>query len=194
MSSDTDRTEKHNLIQIWAQNMQIRIFLLTSKTALNTSGTSSAQYFPSQSSEERKKPSFIYFIGYVMYLHIKYYPISLLCHALFPPPQIQWRWSSSHLPNPPQHPGIPLHWGNEPSECQTMQFSATYVTGAICPFTCIFFVWWFSLWELWGVWFVDAVLTMGLHTPSSVSVFFYSSIGVPVLHPMIICEHFHLYQ
>jgi hypothetical protein len=35
---------------------------------------------------------------------------------------------------------------------------------------CVFFGWWFSPWELWGVWLVDiVVLPMGLHTLSLLS-------------------------
>ena len=36
---------------------------------------------------------------------------------------------------------------------------------------CVLFGWWFSPWELWGVWLVDiVVLPMGLQTPSAPSV------------------------
>jgi hypothetical protein len=52
---------------------------------------------------------------------------------------------------------------------QTMRSSATYAPGAMGPSMCA--LWWFSPWELWGVWLVDIVfLPMGLWTPSSPSV------------------------
>jgi hypothetical protein len=35
---------------------------------------------------------------------------------------------------------------------------------------CVLFGWWFSPWELWGVWLADVVLSMGLQTPSAPSV------------------------
>jgi hypothetical protein len=36
---------------------------------------------------------------------------------------------------------------------------------------CVLFGWWFSAWDLWGVWLVDiAVLPMGMQTPSAPSV------------------------
>jgi hypothetical protein len=35
---------------------------------------------------------------------------------------------------------------------------------------CVLFRWWFSLWELWGIWLVDiVVLAMGLQTHSAPS-------------------------
>ena len=59
---------------------------------------------------------------------------------------------------------LPSHW------CHIRWSSDTYLAEPLnCP--CILFVWWFSLWELWGVWLVDiVVLPMGLQTPSSPSV------------------------
>jgi hypothetical protein len=35
---------------------------------------------------------------------------------------------------------------------------------------CILFGWWFRSWELWGVWLVDIVLSVGLQIPSAPSV------------------------
>jgi hypothetical protein len=36
---------------------------------------------------------------------------------------------------------------------------------------CVLFGWWFSPWELWGIWLVDIVgPPMGLQTPSATSV------------------------
>ena len=36
---------------------------------------------------------------------------------------------------------------------------------------CVLLGWWFSPWELWGIWLVDiVVLPMGLQTPSALSV------------------------
>jgi hypothetical protein len=38
-------------------------------------------------------------------------------------------------------------------------------------FLCVLFDWWFSSWELWGIWLVDTVLhPMVLQTPSAPSV------------------------
>jgi hypothetical protein len=40
-----------------------------------------------------------------------------------------------------------------------------------CVPPCIIFGWWFSSWELWGVWLVDIVVPpVGLQTPSAPSV------------------------
>jgi hypothetical protein len=55
---------------------------------------------------------------------------------------------------------------------------------------CVLFGWWFSLWELWGVWLLYIVFPMGLQTPLPSP---NSSIGVPMLSPMVGCEHPHLY-
>jgi hypothetical protein len=57
---------------------------------------------------------------------------------------------------------------------------------------CVFFGWWFNLWELWGVWLVDiVVLPVGLQNPfSSFSPFSNSPVGVLVLSPMVDWEIF----
>jgi hypothetical protein len=58
--------------------------------------------------------------------------------------------------------GLSSHW------CPTRQSSATYVAGPwVLP--SVLFGWWFSSWELWGIWLVDIVLPMGLQTPSAPS-------------------------
>ena len=55
--------------------------------------------------------------------------------------------------------------------------------------------WWFSSWELLGVWLVDTVvLPTGLQTPETFSVFSPNSFfGFPGLSLMVDCEHSHLY-
>ena len=43
---------------------------------------------------------------------------------------------------------------------------------------CVLFGWWFSLWELWGFWFVDiVVLPMGLQTPTTLDFYNESNAG-----------------
>jgi hypothetical protein len=60
---------------------------------------------------------------------------------------------------------------------------------------CVLFGWWFSPWELWGVWFVDiAVPPMGPQTPSASSVPSPTPpSGTPVLSPMVGFGHVPLY-
>jgi hypothetical protein len=59
---------------------------------------------------------------------------------------------------------------------------------------CVLFGWWFSPWELWGVWLIDIfVLPVGLQTPSAPSVLSLSpALGVPMLSQMVGCKHLHL--
>jgi hypothetical protein len=60
---------------------------------------------------------------------------------------------------------------------------------------CVLFDWWFRPWELWGIWLVDTVvLSMAFQTPSAPSALsLNSSIGDPVLSPMVAYEHLPLY-
>ena len=58
--------------------------------------------------------------------------------------------------------GLPSYW------CQIRLSSATYVFSVMDPSMYTF--WWFSLWELWMVQFVDIVLPIGLQFPSAPSV------------------------
>ena len=46
---------------------------------------------------------------------------------------------------------------------------------------CVLFGWWFSPWEIWGVWLVGTVvLPMGLQTPSALSILFLNPpLGTP---------------
>jgi hypothetical protein len=85
-----------------------------------------------------------------------------LCH----PPS---HWSLTHpllLPCP----GIPLHWGIEPSQSQVPLLSLMSHKTILC-YICswlleFLFGWWFSPWELWGYWLVHIVVPpMGLQTP-----------------------------
>jgi hypothetical protein len=53
----------------------------------------------------------------------------------------------------------------------TLDASDTYAAGAMGPSMYILYSWWFSPWELWGVWLVDIIaFPMGLQTPSDPSV------------------------
>ena len=125
---------------------------------------------------------FFFLIGYFMYLHFKFYPLSwfpfwnpLLSFSL---PLLLRRGvpSPTHSLLPPC-PGIRLYWGIEPSQDQgppidARQCRPLYIFGWSHGFPpCVLFGWWLSLWELWGVWLVDfVVLPMGLETPSAPSV------------------------
>ena len=64
-----------------------------------------------------------FFTGYFIYLHFKCYPLFLVSpqespYPIAPPPDslrvFPHPLTHSHLP----HPGIPLHWGIEPSQDQ----------------------------------------------------------------------------
>ena len=60
--------------------------------------------------------------------------------------------------------GLPSQW------CQIRYSSVTYPAGAMGT-PCVLFGWWFSPWELWGVWLVGiVVLPMGMQSPSAPSV------------------------
>jgi hypothetical protein len=80
-----------------------------------------------------------------------------------------------HLPLPSFHPGIPLHWGIEPTKAQgplLPLMSNKAILCHICSWSqCVLFGWWYSPWELQEVWPVDIVAPpMGLQTPSAPSV------------------------
>lgn len=70
-----------------------------------------------------------------MHLHYKCYPLSRSPPSL-PSPLPLLLWGCSHAQLSSQYPGIPLHWGNEPSQDQgflllLMPENATYAAGAI---------------------------------------------------------------
>jgi hypothetical protein len=84
---------------------------------------------------------------------------------------------------PPAHPllpqcsSIPLPW--EPPQNQGAPLPVMPDKAILCYIcswsqwvpTSILSDWWFSPWELWGVWLVDIVLPLGLQTSSAASVF-----------------------
>jgi hypothetical protein len=80
-------------------------------------------------------------------------------------------------PTPPPHHGIPIRWGIEPSQDQESLLLLMPDKAILCYIYSwghglLQFGWWFSPWELWGVWLVDiVVLPIGLQTPSAPSVF-----------------------
>ena len=102
-----------------------------------------------------------FFIGYILYLYFKRYPLS-------------------RFPLLPPRPWIPLHWGIHPA------FTGPRASPSIDAWQgypllhirqepwippCVLFCWWFSSWVLWEVWLVDiAVLHVGLQTFSASSV------------------------
>jgi hypothetical protein len=77
--------------------------------------------------------------------------------SLFPPPS---PCSPTHLLLLPG-PGIPLHWGIEPSQDQGPLIDVwqghLLLHMLLEPWVppCVLFDWWFSPWELWGIgWFI----------------------------------------
>jgi hypothetical protein len=104
-------------------------------------------------------------------LHFKCYPLSWF--PLWKPPI-----PSPHPPCSPNHPlplpspGIPLHWGIEPSQDQgpllPLMTDLTLLCIQLEPWVppCVLYCWWFSPWELWGYWLVHTVvLPLELQTP-----------------------------
>jgi hypothetical protein len=85
---------------------------------------------------------------------------------------------SPTYPLPPPYPGSPLHWGIAPSQDRgplPPLMSGMAILCYICTWShrsiLVYSGWWFSTWELWGVWLVDTVvLPMGLQTLSAPSV------------------------
>lgn len=77
------------------------------------------------------------------------------------------------LPYPPTHsclttPSTPLPWGIQPSHDQGFHLPLM-LNIHVEPY--VLFGWWFSSWELWGVWLVDiAAIPMGLQKLSVVIV------------------------
>ena len=118
----------------------------------------------------------LFFIRYFLYLHFKCYPLS---------------WFPPKIPNLSLLPllTIPLSPSSLSWHSPIMGLLAFLGTRASLPFDvqqchpllhiqlepwvppCVLFGWWFSLWELWGVWLVNIVaLPMGLQIPSAPSV------------------------
>ena len=59
---------------------------------------------------------------------------------------------------------------------------------------CVLLLSWLSPWELWEVWLVDIVVLPMVANPfTSFNPFSNSSIGDPVLSPMVGCEHLPLH-
>jgi hypothetical protein len=124
-------------------------------------------------------------LWYFLYLHMKCYPLSQ-----FPP---AWNSLSYHpsicfyeIVPPPTHPPTPT---SPPWHSPTLGYQAFTETRSspsidaqeghplllmwLEPWVppCVLFGWWFSPWELLGVWLVEiVVLPMGLQTPSAPSV------------------------
>jgi len=126
----------------------------------------------------------LYFFYFFIYFFFLNFFLDIWCICIsnvipFPPlpylfPLLLWGCSHSHT-LPPQHPGIPLHWGNEPSENQGLlllmpdnvilchicgwSHGSPYVyslVGGLVPGSS------------GGVWLVDiVVLPMGLQTPQT---------------------------
>jgi hypothetical protein len=82
----------------------------------------------------------------------------------------------------PTHPfqlhlsSIPLCWGIKPPQDQrpslplmpdkaTLCYICSWSHGSVHVY--VLFRWWFNPWELWVVWLVDAVLLLGLQSPSA---------------------------
>jgi len=115
-----------------------------------------------------------------MYLNFKCYALSTHPSILPPPASVRM------LPLPTQHPGILLHWGNEPSQDQRLFLLLPLVTLILC----YIYSWShrsFHVHSLVGglvtgifhwVWLFDIlVLLVGLQSPSAPSVF---SLTLPV--------------
>ena len=83
-------------------------------------------------------------------------------------------------PTTPAHcPSFPLSWGIKPSQDQGIPSLWCHIR-QLEPWVppCVFFSWWFSPWELWRIWLVDAVvLPMGFQTPLALSV-------LPLISPL----------
>jgi hypothetical protein len=111
-----------------------------------------------------------------------------------------WGCSSIYLPTPTSplyHPPMLGHQVSPPFPLMAHKAILWYMLHIylepwIPP--SILFGWWFTLWELWGVWLVDNCSSYGIAIPFS---FFSpspsSSIGVPGLSPVVGCEYLFLY-
>ena len=125
-----------------------------------------------------------------------------LCSApdtpISPPSSSFYEGACSHPPTPALPPGKSLTLGHQaftgPKTSSPIDVPQGHplLQMRLEPWNppVVFLGWWFSPWELWrGVWFLDIVVA----TPSGPSVLFYSSIGDPVLSPMVSWEHPTLY-
>jgi hypothetical protein len=138
-----------------------------------------------------------FFLGHFIYLHFKCYPFSWLT---FPPPPLP-RNSLSHplcpcfyeSAHPPTHFCLPTFTfttlghqtftGLRASSPTDVQQAHPLLHMWLEPWVppCVLLGWWFSPWELWGIWLVDiVVLPMGLQTPSTPSVLYLTPpLGTP---------------
>ena len=123
------------------------------------------------------------FIGYFIRLHFKYYSLHypLSQFALYKPHPLLlllllllWGCSPNHPPtptSPPWHPPTLGHWaftGPRASPPIDAQQGHPLLHMQLEP--CVLLGWWFSPWELWGIWLVDiVVLPEGVQTPSAPS-------------------------
>lgn len=136
----------------------------------------------------------LFFIGDLIYLHFLLSPFPLfppansLSHPLFyegTPKQEIHPSTYSHITALAfLHTGAPsLYSGRSPLPLMTDK--ATYAAESpVGPSMCTLW-WWFSPWELWGIWLVNIlVLSMGWETPSAPSV-------LPVTSPL--CSHVQSY-
>jgi hypothetical protein len=137
-----------------------------------------------------------FFIWYAIYLHFKCYPLSQ-----FP------LWNPS-IPSPfpylsgysPFHPPTPTSLPRHSPMLGHQTFTGPRITPPIDAWQghplqhmwvgpCVLFGWWFSPWELWGGlvgWYCCS--SYGVANPiSSFSLFSNSSIGKPVLSPIVGC-------
>jgi hypothetical protein len=111
-------------------------------------------------------------------------------------------YPSTH-PHPPSLPGIFLHWGIEPPQEQGLLLPLMSNKTCLCQIhtwpepwvpLCVLFGWWSSPRELQGVWQLTLLLPHGAANHlSSFSLFYNSSIGDPILSPMVGCKHPPLY-
>jgi hypothetical protein len=94
-------------------------------------------------------------------------------------PLLLWGYSSSHLSiliSPPWHsPTVGHHvfTGQRASSPIDIWQGHLLLYMWLEPWVppCVFFCWWFSPWEIWGIWLVGiVVLPMGMQTPSAPSV------------------------
>ena len=110
------------------------------------------------------------------------FPVSPPQISYPPPPSLADVRKLPHLPTHycfsalafPYSGVLSLHWtkGLSSHWCPTRPSSATYAARAMGSLhVYVLFGWWFSSWELWGVWLVDnVVLSMRLQTASALSV------------------------
>jgi hypothetical protein len=95
----------------------------------------------------------LFFIGYFLYLHSKFYPPQLP----IPSPPLPASIPSTH-PLPPHCPGIPLNWAIKSSQDQGPLLPLIPDRAILC-YICswshghlhMYSGLWFSPWELWGM-------------------------------------------